>query len=786
MPYGGGPGGPGGPGARGHLTEEEKANRPKVTKGLLLRILGYMKPYRLQFALVFVTILLSASVGLLPSIITGKIVDKALVDRDMAQLIELCLAALGAVAVSQVISVLESYINSWISQRIIFDMKNEMYNHLQFMPHAFFTTEKQGDVITRMNTDISGVSSVISGTLTQIISNIATVVTTVVALMAMSWRLALIGMLVIPLLIFPSRLVGNRRFKLATESQAKSDEMNQIINETLSVSGSMLVKLFTREKKEYENFVRVNEEVTQLSLKEARSGKWFFVFVGMFTQVGPLLIYLAGGWFMIRGLDPALTVGTITATVALINRLYRPVENLLNISVDFTRSLALFSRIFDYLDRPITIRSPENGQKPDLARKDIVYDHVSFSYSEDKPLLTDVSFTVPGGSMYAVVGPSGSGKSTVVNMIPRLYDVAGGSVTIGGVDVRDMDLTHLREQIGVVTQDTYLFNGTILDNLRYAKEDATMEEIEDACRKASIHEFIMRQPQGYLTEVGNRGLKLSGGEKQRISIARVILKDPKILILDEATSALDSISESAIQEALETMMVGRTSIVIAHRLSTILKADKILVVSGGVIAEQGTHEQLLAQKGVYYELYETQFRTAISYEIGGHEQGLDVQSLSTDFNVRRLTEADITEVVRLRRSNRKYYKAMDLRPSEQQLTDIISDVPESTGSKLVLGFYDGEDRLSAVLDLILGCPEKDDVFIGWFMVEAEKQGQGVGSRIFADARAALSAQGYDSLRVGVYEENADAFSFWEKQGFRRTGETQKREGRSVAILAREI
>ena len=603
-------------GPRGHLTEEEKANKPKVTKQLILRILSYMKPYWFQFLLVFVTILLSAVVGLLPAVITGRIVDKALVTPNMKLLIKLCIAAFLAVAVSQVIGVLESYINAWISQRIIFDMKNQMYKHLQSMPHAFFTTEKQGDIITRMNTDINGVSSVISGTLSSIVSNVAVSVTTLVALFSMSWKLAIIGMLVIPLLIIPSRVVGNTRFKLVTESQAKHDEMNQIINETLSVSGSMLVKIFTREQKEYDKFVQKNEEVTKISLKEAQTGRWFRVAMGMFTQIGPLLIYLAGGYFLIRNDDPALTVGTITATVALVNRLYRPVESLLNLGVDFTRSLALFTRIFDYLDRPVTIKSPENGQKPDLANKDVVYENVEFSYSPEKPLLTDVNFTVPGGSMYAIVGPSGSGKSTVVNMIPRLYDVLGGSVTIGGVDVRDMDLTWLRSQIGVVTQETYLFNGTILENLRYAKDDATMEVIEEACRTASIHDFIAAQPLGYDTQVGNRGLKLSGGEKQRISIARVILKDPKILILDEATSALDSISENAIQEALETMMQGRTSIVIAHRLSTILKAEKILVVSGGVIAEQGTHEELLAKDGIYRELYETQFRTVIDNELG--------------------------------------------------------------------------------------------------------------------------------------------------------------------------
>ena len=318
------PRGMGGPGMRGHLTEEEKANMPVVSKELILRILGYLKPYWIQFLIVFLLIFLSAGVGLLPSIITGKIVDQALVNKDLQKLITLCLAALAAVAVSQLVGISESYINSWISQRIIYDMKNEMYDHLQHMPHSFFTTEKQGDIITRMNSDISGVSSVISGTLTSIVQNTATLVTTLVALFSMSWKLALIVMLVIPLLILPSRLVGNTRFRLLTESQAKRDEQNQIINETLSVSGSMLVKLFTREEKEFANFRKVNAEVMDYSLKEARSGRWFFVMIGMFTQLGPLLIYLAGGIFMMKDIDPSITVGIITATVALINRLYRP------------------------------------------------------------------------------------------------------------------------------------------------------------------------------------------------------------------------------------------------------------------------------------------------------------------------------------------------------------------------------------------------------------------------------------------------------------------------------
>ena len=609
--------GPGrGLGPRGFLTDEEKQNLPKVSAALLKRILSYLKPYWPQFLLVFAAILLSSVFGLLPSIITGRIVDEALVGQNMQLLVKLLLIAFVTLSASQIISVLESYINAWISQRIIFDMKNQMYDHLQHMPHAFFTSEKQGDIITRMNTDISGVSSVISGTLSSIVSNIATVVTTLVALFTMSWKLAIVGIVVIPLLVIPTKSVGKTRWKILSESQAKNDEMNQMVNETLSVSGSLLVKLFTREAREYERFVDVNEAVTQLQLKEQRSGKWFRVVMGMFTQLAPLLIYFAGGWFIIARADEALTVGTVTATVALVNRLYRPIESLLNIHVDFTRSLALFTRIFDYFDMENPIRSPKNGKKPDVTDADVVYEHVSFSYDPEKPLLTDIDFTVPGGKMYAIVGPSGSGKSTVVNLIPRLYDVCGGSVKIAGVDVRDFDLEYLRQQIGVVTQDSYLFNGTIRENLLYAKEDATREEIDAACYIANLHDFIASQPDGLETMVGNRGLKLSGGEKQRLSIARVILKDPKILILDEATSALDSITENAIQDALEALMEGRTSIVIAHRLSTILKADRILVVKDGKIAESGTHEELLARGGTYRELYETQFRQILDYESG--------------------------------------------------------------------------------------------------------------------------------------------------------------------------
>lgn len=600
-------------GPRGYLTEEEKQAAPKVTKALLKRIIGYLKPYWWRFLLVFITILVSSVLGLLPSIITGRIVDEALVGENLRQHIILLLAAFVTLTLSQVIGVLESYINAWISQRIVYDMKNQMYRHLQGMPHAFFTGEKQGDIITRMNSDIDGVASVISGTLTSAVSNITVVATTLIALFSMNWQLALVGIVVIPLLILPTKEAGKTRYELLSKGQVNRDEMNSVVTETLSVSGSLLSKLFTREAADYARFERVNRAVTDNALKEQRSGKWFRVLMGMFVQVGPLLIYFAGGFLIIRHVDPALTVGTVTATVALINRLYRPVQTLFNLQVDFTRSLALFTRIFEYLDRESSIKMRSYAMRPDMDNATVTFTHVKFSYTPEVSILKDVSFRVPGGKMYAIVGPSGSGKSTIVNLIPRLYDVDAGSVKINGVDVRSFDLTYLRQNIGVVTQEAYLFNGTIRDNLLCARDGLTEQQMIEACKTANIHAFIAAQPQGYDTEVGNRGLKLSGGEKQRLSLARVILKDPKILILDEATSALDSISENAIQNALEALMQGRTSIVIAHRLSTVLCADEILVVSNGVIAEQGTHDELLALNGIYRQLYETQFAKILEH-----------------------------------------------------------------------------------------------------------------------------------------------------------------------------
>ena len=605
----------GGPFMRGFMDEEEKKNAPKITGALIKRVFSYLIPYWKQLLLVLVAISLSSVLNLMPSILTGKIIDEGLGKRNLKMLIFFIVASILTNLGANLIGVLESYINTWIAQQITFDMRNQMFSHLQKMSQRFYTTNNQGDIITRMTSDIGGVESVITNTFKSILSNSITLVFAVIAMFSKNWIMAIIGIAVIPLFVIPTRKAGKTRWELTNEAQACNDEINGILNETLSVSGQLLVKLFGKEKQEYDRYKEANSRMVKLNIKERMAGRWFFVVLTTVTSIGPMLLYLAGGILMIK-YNSSLTIGDVTVLVALLGRTYMPVNSLLNIQVDWMRSMALFTRIFDYFDMPVEIKNSETPVILEKATGRVDFQHVFFHYDPEREILKDINFTLESGKSIAIVGPSGSGKSTIINLIPRLYDVCEGKVLFDGVDVRDLDLQFLRKNVGVVSQETYLFNGTIRDNLLYAKPDATEEDLIEACKKANIYDFIESQETGLDTMVGNRGLKLSGGEKQRISIARVLLKDPALLIFDEATSALDSISESKIQEAIDPIIDSRTSILIAHRLSTILAADEILVIKDGRIVERGEHKDLVKQGGVYTELYNTQFKRIPEAEEG--------------------------------------------------------------------------------------------------------------------------------------------------------------------------
>ncbi len=625
-------GGPGGPRRSAFLTEEEKADAPKITPELLKRVFSYLTPYWKQLILVLVCIVVSSVFTLMPSVLTGKIIDDGLIGRNLPVLIKLIILSFAVTVAANLIGVLESYLNTWIAQHITFDMRNAMFRHLEMMSQRFFTANNQGDIITRMTSDIDGVKMVITNTFTSILSNSITLVVALIAMYQRNWILATIGIIIVPLFTIPMRAAGKTRWTLTREAQECNDEINGILNETMSVSGQTLVKLFGKEDYEYERYEKANRRMIGLNIKESMAGRWFRVVITTFSSIGPMLLYLVGGILMMK-YNSKITVGDITVLVTLLGRMYGPVNQLLNIQVDWIRAMAMFTRIFDYYDMPVEVKNAPDAIIPGESFGNVDFDHVSFGYEKDRQILHDVSFSLKHGHSIAIVGPSGSGKSTIINLIPRLYDVDSGCVSFDGTDVRKLDLHYLRDQIGVVTQDTYLFNGTIRENLLYAKPDATEEELREACDKANILDFVEAQPDGFDSVVGNRGLKLSGGEKQRLSIARVLLKDPVLIIFDEATSALDSISEKKIQDAIDPLVESRTSILIAHRLSTILAADEILVVKEGRIVERGKHKELLEKDGVYKELYETQFKLPddADYDPGAYISAADwVASLDTE------------------------------------------------------------------------------------------------------------------------------------------------------------
>jgi ATP-binding cassette, subfamily B, bacterial len=583
----------------------DDSEKPKITKEMAIRVLRYFDPYWKQLAIAITLILISSALGLVPAVLIKNIIDSALPHKDFKLLALLVLVSLSTTILLGLLQVGQNYLNTWIAKHITFNIKNQMYDHLQRMSLSFFSSAKPGEITTRITSDIDGIQDIFNSTAVNALSSIFTLLTTVFVLMAMNWKLAVLGLFILPVFIIPTRKVGKVRWKFAAKSQEKISELNQIIQETLSISGSILMKIFTREKDEFAKFKNVNTEVIQLQIKESLAGRWFFMTITTLAAMGPMFIYLYGGYLFIHG---ELSVGSIIAFVALLTRLYGPVIQISNIHIDVTRSFALFQRIFEYLDQEPEIMDQPNAVVMESIQGKVDFAEVCFSYQQGNEVLKNINFTVQPGMMIALVGASGAGKTTITNLIPRLYEVSGGSIKIDGRDIRTVTLESLRRQIGIVMQEPYLFNDTIETNLRYSKQEATTAEIVNACKAAYIHDFIMSLSETYHTIVGNRGIKLSGGEKQRVAIARVILKSPKIIILDEATSALDSLSEMYIQKAMVPLLKGRTSFVIAHRLSTVMAADLLLVIEDGQIAEMGRHQELLAQEGIYKKLYDTQFR----------------------------------------------------------------------------------------------------------------------------------------------------------------------------------
>ncbi|TGE38399.1 ABC transporter ATP-binding protein [Desulfosporosinus fructosivorans] len=585
---------------------DENIEMPKVTKKMLTRILSYFIPYWTRMLLVIGCIIVSSILGLVPPILIKNIIDKALPQKDLKLLSLFIFVSIGITIVLGLLQVAQSYLSVWISKHIMVTMKNQMYSHLQRMSLNFYSAAKPGEITTRLTSDIEGIQDIFNSTVVNALSSIFVLISTAIVLVTMNWKLALVGMIILPTFIVPTRKVGKLKWKIATKSQERISDLNQIIQETFSISGAILTKIFTKEKDEYVKFKCMNQEVASLQIRESIVGRWFRMTITTFIAIGPMLIYFYGGYLYIQG---EITIGSIIAFVALLGRLYSPVSQLSNIHIDVTRSLALFKRIFEYFDQKQEIKDNPNALHLEKIKGKVDFNKVHFAYNSEVRVLEDISFSVDPGTMVALVGSSGAGKTTITNLIPRLYDVIDGSIKIDDQDIRDVTLESLRKQIGIVMQEPYLFNDTIEENLRYGKSDATEDEIIKACKAAYIHDFIMTLPENYKTVVGNRGIKLSGGEKQRVSIARVILKNPRIIILDEATSSLDSVSEEYIQKAMIPLLSNRTSFVIAHRLSTVLASDQILVIENGMVAEHGKHEELVHKEGLYQQLYETQFKS---------------------------------------------------------------------------------------------------------------------------------------------------------------------------------
>ncbi|MFN8526535.1 MAG: ABC transporter ATP-binding protein [Chloroflexota bacterium] len=624
------------------LRHDDGKDRPTISRAVLRRVAGYARPYLGRIALMLLTILVITVLPLLPPLLMRELIDVALPSRDLGLLNVLAIGMVAVPLINGLIGVGQRYLGSQIGEGIIADLRSALFNHLQRQSLRFFTNSKTGELMARVNNDVVGAQRAINGTVVEVVSNSIALVATLSIMIALEWRLTLAGILILPLFIIPARRVGNVLRRVTRDQMTLNAKMNGMMSETLNVSGALLVKLFGREQDESGRFAERAVAVRDAGIRAALIGRWFFLMLGLVSAVGTATVFWAGGYLV---LTEGLTIGTVVAFAAYLGQLYGPLSALTNARVELATSLVSFERVFEILDLPIEIQEPELSVRLDRARGELTFQNVSFSYGTTpegtapaqieeverfswggggtliegfKPrggadqgtrwALRNIDFTVAPGQLVALVGPSGAGKTTITYLIPRLYDPSEGRVLLDGHDLRTLSLRSLADQIGMVTQETHLFHDTIRANLLYARPDATQAEIETACRAANIHDVIARLPDGYETVVGERGYRLSGGEKQRLAIARVLLKDPCILVLDEATAHLDSESEALIQHALEQAMRHRTSLVIAHRLSTILAADKILVLDDGMLVEQGTHAELLARGGLYARLYETQFR----------------------------------------------------------------------------------------------------------------------------------------------------------------------------------
>lgn len=593
--------------------EKLPENPPQLTWPFVSRILKYFSPYPFRLLTVIVLILSSSALGLVPALLTQKIIDVALPEKNLGKLALFVGVSLLATIILNFLGVLQGYLSTWIAKKITFSIKNDMYNKLSHMPQSFFAELKDGEILTRLTSDVDGIQQVFQTTIINAMTSVFILGTSLVALFNLNPLLALISIATIPLFIFPTKKVGKLRFKITSESQKQLSQLNSHVQESLSPQGSLLMKLFTNEKKANENFVHVNEKVTQLQIKETLAGRWFRMTMSIFTTIGPMLVYLVGGYLFIQG---EMTIGSILTFATLLSRMYSPVTQLSNIQVDFMRSFALFDRIFTYLDlKPETNTHISQGK---ITQGEIIFDQVNFGY-EKNTTLKNISTTFEKGETTAIVGLSGAGKSTLTNLIPRLITPSSGEIFIDGENIKHFSLEYLRQHIGFVSQESFLLNTTIKENLLYAKKEATEEELIAACKASFLHDFIVSLPEGYNTPVGNRGVKLSGGEKQRLAIARVILKNPQIIILDEATAALDTLSEYYVQKVMDELMKNRTAIVIAHRLATIKNAKKIIVMEQGKIVESGTQDELLRKNGLYEKLYHTQFKNHYSENISTQE-----------------------------------------------------------------------------------------------------------------------------------------------------------------------